>query len=100
MKPIGIPMRECESPIIMTVEEYETVRLIDFEGLMQEACARQMEVSRTTVTAIYMGARKKIAEALVNGNPLIIEGGNFILQHPQEHSCCCQRKSTEKQKEE
>jgi len=100
MKPIGIPMRECYSPIIMTVEEYEVIRLIDFENLTQEACAKQMEVARTTVTAIYMKARKKIAEALVTGNALIITGGNFTLQYPQAHTCCCLKSQKEEEEKE
>ena len=61
--------------IRMTVDEYETLRLLDDEGLTQEACADRMNVSRTTVTAIYDSARKKIAEALVHGKRLLITGG-------------------------
>ena len=61
--------------IRMTVDEFETVRLIDMEGLTQESCAKQMNVSRTTVTAIYDIARRKIAEALVQGKRLLIVGG-------------------------
>ena len=60
----------------MTVDEYETLRLIDLEGLTQEECARQMNVARTTVQGIYMEARKKMAESLVNGRELLIEGAS------------------------
>jgi predicted DNA-binding protein (UPF0251 family) len=68
------------SPIIyMTVEEYETVRLIDLEELTQESCAAQMNVARTTVQRIYRDARKKIAESLVLGKTLTIGGGDFRL---------------------
>ena len=49
----------CESVIALTVEEYETLRLIDYQGLSQEACARQMEASRATIQALYAEARKK-----------------------------------------
>ncbi len=59
----------------MTVDEYETLRLLDDEGLTQEACAARMNVARTTVTAIYDSARKKVAEALVHGKRLLITGG-------------------------
>ena len=61
--------------IRMTVDEYEALRLLDDEGLTQEACADRMNVSRTTITAIYDSARKKIADALVRGKRLLIVGG-------------------------
>lgn len=60
----------------MTVDEYEALRLLDSEGLTQETCAQKMSVSRTTVTAIYDSARKKVADALVNGKTILITGGN------------------------
>ena len=59
----------------MTVDEYEAVRLLDAEGLTQEVCADRMNVARTTVTAIYDSARKKIADAIVHGKRLLIAGG-------------------------
>ena len=65
--------------IIMTVDEYEAIRLIDFEGMKQEECAVNMNVARTTVQAIYENARKKIADSIVNGKKLIIEGGEYKL---------------------
>ncbi|HKL74380.1 MAG TPA: DUF134 domain-containing protein [Clostridia bacterium] len=65
--------------IIMPIDEYETVRLIDFEGFTQEECAENMNIARTTVQAIYQDARKKIADSLVNGKALIIEGGEYKL---------------------
>jgi predicted DNA-binding protein (UPF0251 family) len=63
----------------MKVDEFETIRLIDLEGFQQEECARQMNVARTTVQGIYMDARRKLAEALVNARPLVIEGGEYRL---------------------
>lgn len=59
----------------MTVDEYEALRLLDDEDLTQEACAARMNISRTTVTAIYDSARKKVADALVHGKRLLITGG-------------------------
>ena len=62
--------------IQMTVDEFEALRLLDDEGLTQEACASRMNIARTTVTAIYDSARKKVADALVNGKRLLITGGH------------------------
>jgi len=73
--------------IIMTVEEYETIRLIDLNGMMQEECAERMNVARTTIQRIYEDARKKISYFLVNGNTLIIEGGNYKLCELRNNSC-------------
>ena len=77
--------------IVMSVEEYETVRLIDLEGLTQEECADQMEVARATVQHIYKTARSKIADSLVNSRILKIEGGDFELYDQGEHNCGCPR---------
>ncbi|MBU3228111.1 DUF134 domain-containing protein [Clostridium algidicarnis] len=73
--------------INMTVDEYETIRLIDLEGFKQEDCAKQMKVARTTVQSIYMEARKKLAESLVNGKVLFIEGGEYQLCDGLENEC-------------
>lgn len=62
--------------VYMTVDEFEALRLLDDEGLTQEACALRMNIARTTVTAIYDSARKKIADTLVNGKRLLITGGH------------------------
>ncbi len=63
----------------MTVDEYETIRLIDQEGFTQEECAKRMNIARSTVQGIYIGARKKLAESLINGKVLRIEGGEYRL---------------------
>lgn len=76
--PLG-QQRAAASRIAMTVDEYETVRLIDLEGMTQEACAEKMHIARTTVQGIYTAARKKIADSLVNGKVLLIEGGDYRL---------------------
>ncbi len=69
---------------IMTVEEYEALRLMDYVGLTQAECARQMGVGRTTVQWIYDSARKKLAAFLVEGCGLRIEGGHYALCAQQD----------------
>jgi predicted DNA-binding protein (UPF0251 family) len=75
--------------IVLTVDEYEAIRLIDKEGFSQEECGSYMRVARTTVQQIYATARKKMADALVDGLPLKIEGGNYRLCDGQEAYCGC-----------
>ncbi len=70
--------------IQMLVDEFETIRLLDYEGLKQEEAAVYMNVTRTTVTAIYESARKKMAQALIDGLPLEIKGGHFCLYNESE----------------
>lgn len=73
--------------VVLTVDEFETVRLIDREGLSQEECGIQLGVGRTTAQKIYETARKKIAEALVMGRTLKIEGGRIDLCQGSREFC-------------
>jgi predicted DNA-binding protein (UPF0251 family)/predicted Fe-Mo cluster-binding NifX family protein len=75
-KPAGIPLRDLEE-VCLSVEEAEAVRLKDLEGLEQEQGAEKMNVSRPTFQRVLASARKKIADALLNGKAIRIEGGNF-----------------------
>ncbi|WP_244834978.1 NifB/NifX family molybdenum-iron cluster-binding protein [Clostridium sp. BJN0001] len=65
--------------ILLSIEEYEAIRLIDYDGKTQADAASHMSVSRTTIQALYTEARKKISRFLVEGTLLKIEGGNYIL---------------------
>lgn len=73
-KPRGIPLSVLQH-IILTVDELEAIRLSNLQGLYQEQAAEQMNVSRQTFGRILESAHKKIADALVNGKALSIEGG-------------------------
>ena len=84
-KPFGIPMSDLE-PVILLYEEYEAMRLTDYEGLNQVDAARKMNVSRPTFTRIYDRARKNVAKAFVEGKAIIIEGGDF---HSDNHWYKC-----------
>ena len=79
--------RQREETVVMTVDEYETIRLIDLEGFTQEECAKQMNVARTTVQGIYTSARQKLAKSLVTGAVLRIEGGEYRLCEKEDMQC-------------
>ncbi|NLJ78106.1 MAG: DUF134 domain-containing protein, partial [Tissierellia bacterium] len=84
--PLGMGMNKGQC-ITMTIDEYETIRLIDLEGLTQEECASQMHIARTSVQRSYSTARKKIAESLVDGKVLRIEGGDYRLCNGLGREC-------------
>jgi len=78
-KPAGIPMRELETTTL-SLDEVEAIRLADYEGLYQEEAAERMKISRQTFGNIVSSARRKIADAVINGKAIRIEGGvvNFF----------------------
>ncbi|MGQ9688353.1 MAG: DUF134 domain-containing protein [Desulfobaccales bacterium] len=78
-KPQGIPLRLLEQNVI-TVDELEALRLADYLGMIHEEAAKQLQVSRPTVTRMLARAHQVIADALVNGKAIRIEGGDYILQ--------------------
>ncbi|HEX9896313.1 MAG TPA: DUF134 domain-containing protein [Dehalococcoidales bacterium] len=75
-KPAGIPLRELDENLI-TIDEIEAIRLKDIEDLEQEHCAVKMGISRATFQRTLESARKKIADALLNGKAMKIQGGTF-----------------------
>lgn len=74
--------------VLLAVDEFEAVRLIDHEKRTHVQCAKQMGISRTTATEIYERARAKIADCLVNGKALCISGGHYALCDGSAGSCC------------
>ena len=74
--------------VILSTDEFEAIRLVDFEKKTHEQCALQMEISRTTVTEIYERARFKLADSIVNGKRLVIEGGSYRLCGGTAKNCC------------
>ncbi len=85
-KPRGIPLSMLEE-VILTVDEFEAVRLADLDGLYQEQAAEKMRVSRPTFGRIIESAHKKVAEALVKGKALKIEGGEFEMASVRRFRC-------------
>jgi len=77
-KPAGIRMRDLEETVL-TVDEFEAIRLKDLEGLDQANAAEKMKISQPTFFRLLDSARKKIADALVNGKAIRIEGGEYKL---------------------
>lgn len=103
------PQFHCFSPagvkqpeeIVLSVDEYEVIRLVDYEKKSHEQCAAVMNISRTTVTEIYEKARYKIAECLVQGKQLSISGGNYMIC-PGQRTCFgqpCRKEKTLLKKE-
>lgn len=85
-KPRGVPLSLLEE-VVLGVDEYEGLRLADLEGLYQEDAAGKMGVSRQTFGRIIESAHRKVADALVNGKALRIEGGHFALPEGRAPRC-------------
>ena len=83
------------APILLTLDEYEVIRLVDLQQQTHEQCAAQMDISRSTVQEIYENARRKLAACLVYGKPLHITGGNVrICSGQEQRSESCHRAGT------
>lgn len=87
--------------LLLSIEEYETIRLLDYMGMTQQEAAKQMGTGRTTIQALYTQARRKLARFIVEGTPLTIGGGSYQLCF--DPSCSfwqtCQKKTTASRKE-
>lgn len=88
--PVMQNSRSDEEPITLSLDEFEAIRLADYLGLYHETAGQQMGVSRPTFSRIIEQARKKIAQALVEGKPIIISGGpvNFICRQKERYRHC------------
>ncbi len=79
-KPLGVPRRMLK-PLTLSIAEYEAIRLGDYEGLDQVEAAKGMEISRPTFTRLVKKARRKVAEMIIEGKALVIEGGNIHFKN-------------------
>lgn len=85
------PINQSDKKVILSLDQFETIRLIDYEKLTQEECSLEMKVARTTVQSIYDEARAIIADAIINSKHLIIEGGNVNLCDNEKNCESCNR---------
>ncbi len=86
-KPRGIPMFDLEE-VSLTVDEREALRLADFLGMSHEEAGREMGVSRATFGRIVQNARKIIADAMINGKAIMVEGGNVqVVDDSRRFNC-------------
>ncbi len=88
-KPAGIPVRDLET-VSLTFDELEAVRLTDLEELYQADAAAKMNISRQTLGNIVASAHKKIAEALIKGKAIKIEGGTVEYMHNLYYCPACE----------
>ncbi|MBN1923163.1 MAG: DUF134 domain-containing protein [Nanoarchaeota archaeon] len=77
-KPAGVPLKELKEETLK-MEELEALRLCDVDGLKQEEAANKMNVSQPTLFRVLSNARKKMAQALIEGKSIRIEGGNYEM---------------------
>jgi len=79
-KPVGVAAKSLRQNRL-TIDEYEAVRLADLQGYSHEEAAEEMRISRSTFSRLVVGARRKIADSLVNGKVLLIDGGNIHFRN-------------------
>ncbi|WP_180270744.1 DUF134 domain-containing protein [Sporanaerobium hydrogeniformans] len=81
------PEKPCSKYTTLNIEQFEAMRLCDLEGLDQDEAAKRMNISRGTLQRVLYAARKQVAEALVSGNGITIDGGNYEIARE-----CCKAK--------
>lgn len=81
-KPAGVKASELNQ-VVLTVDEYEAVRLKDFQGMEQNEAAKKMNISQPTFNRLLASARKKISDAIINGKAIKIEGGSYKMVQPR-----------------
>jgi len=95
-KPRGVPIRYLKE-YNLTIDELESIKLADFMQLDQEKASEKMGVSRQTFGRILNEARKKIAQAIITGGAIRIEGGNFISKDIVLNDKCCSDNTREEE---
>ncbi len=78
-RPIAQPMN-FDQAVLLELDEYEAIKLLDYQGMIHEEAAKAMNISRPTLTRIYDTARKKVAKAFVEGKGMIIQGGAVKIE--------------------
>ncbi len=86
-KPVGIPFRMVEN-VTLTLDEYEAIRLCDYEGLEHAEAAELMNISRPTFTRLIEKARNKIATAIIEGKAITVDGGNVAFEKRERCEKC------------
>jgi len=86
-KPRGIPMFDLLE-VCLTVDEREAIRLADLEGLSHEQGGQEMGVSRATFGRILRNARRTVADAIINGKAISVQGGHYEMVITERLFCC------------
>jgi len=81
-KPAGIPLIKLKETIL-NFDELEAIRLIDSEGMGQSKAGKKMKISQSTLSRLVKAGRKKLANAIISGQAIKIQGGNFKMVQPQ-----------------
>jgi predicted DNA-binding protein (UPF0251 family) len=86
-KPRGIPMTDLEERVL-ALDELEAIRLVDLEAMSQEEAGAAMGVSRGTIGRLLERGRRTVADALLHGHALRIEGGPVVARRVPKGRCC------------